>query len=85
MEADEINGTAVYPDGLTGKDIDRLLGEAQVFWSQPSRATSALRDGSAALRRERRMARREMGAVVRAFPTLPSHSGTDDAVSDEVA
>lgn len=68
MEADEINGAAFYPDGLTGEDIERLLGEAEVFWSEPSRVTSAVLDGSAGLRRERRMARREMGAVVRALP-----------------
>lgn len=69
MEADEnYDAEAVYPDGLTDEHIERLLGEAEVFWSQPSRATSALRDGSAALRRERRMARREIGAVVRALP-----------------
>lgn len=69
MEADETNDSgAVYPDGLTSEDIDGLLSEAAVFWSLPQQATSALLDGTAGARRERRVARRELGAVVRAFP-----------------
>lgn len=66
MEPDEVDG--VRPDGLTCEDIDRLLSEVAVFWSLPSRATSGLVDGSAAERRDRRMARRRLGAVVRALP-----------------
>ena len=63
---------AVYPDGLTGDDIDALLGEVADEYRSPSvRPTTALLDGSAALRRERRIARRAMGAVVRALPTRP--------------
>lgn len=65
MEAQE---ERFYPDGLTDEHIEALLVEAQAFWSKPSRATSALLDGSAAERRQRRMARRAIGAVVRALP-----------------
>jgi hypothetical protein len=60
-----------YPDGLTREVIDALLSEARADWDKPGRATTALLDGSAAQRRERRAARRAFGAVVRA---LPSHS-----------
>jgi hypothetical protein len=74
----------VFPDGLTSEDIEILLGEAAVFWALPSRATSALLDGSAVQRRERRVARREMGAVVRALPAR-SQVASVGAPSGEVA
>lgn len=70
MEAVEINGAAaVYPDGLTVGAIDALLSEMEGHWATPVRPTSALQDGSAALRRERRTTRRAISAVVRALPT----------------
>jgi hypothetical protein len=84
MEADEISGVEpVYPDGLTPEVIEALLSEAEVFWSLPSRATSALLAG-VGQRRERRSARREMGAVVRVFPGRSAQVVTG-AASDEVA
>lgn len=64
----ESTGTGFFPDGLTLADIDQLITEAETLWSDPQRPTSTLLDGSAALRRERRIARREMAAVARAFP-----------------
>lgn len=70
-----------YPDGLTTEDIDALLAEAEVAWSTPLRATSALLDGSAVLRRERRTARRAIGAVVRALPTRPQSAAPDGEVA----
>jgi hypothetical protein len=67
MAAEETR--AYYPDGLTVDDIDALLGEMKVHWTMSARPTSALLDGSAALRRERRANRRAIGAVGRALPT----------------
>lgn len=78
MEADEINDMgAVYPDGLTGEVIEALLGEARMFWAMSSRPTSAVQDGSAVARRDWRVARRELGAVVRAFPGRFVHDVAD--------
>lgn len=58
-----------YPDGLTVDAIDALLSEMEGHWAMSARPTSALLDGTAVLRRERRTARRAIGAVVRALPT----------------
>lgn len=69
MTADE--SRAFYPDGLTVDVIDALLSEMEGHWVTSARPTSALVDGSAALRRERRTTRRAIGAVVRALPTRP--------------
>ena len=63
--------TGFSPDGLTVEGIDALLSEMEAHWSTSARPTSALLDGSAALRRERRTTRRRIGAVVRALPTRP--------------
>lgn len=63
-----------YSDGLTPEAIDALLSEMEGHWSSSVRPTSALLDGAAVLRRERRTARREIGAVVRALPTRPQHA-----------
>lgn len=60
-----------YPDGLTVGGIDALLSEMEGHWATSVRPTSALLDGSAALRRERRMARHAIGVVVRALPMRP--------------
>lgn len=72
MNAKEENGRqddgAFYPDGLTADAIESLLREMEGHWSTSVRPTSALLDGSAALRRERRETRRAIGAVVRALP-----------------
>ena len=62
------NDGAFYPDGLTTDAIEALLREMEGHWSTAARPTAALLDGSAALRRERREARRAIGAVVRALP-----------------
>lgn len=78
MEAmDEPN----YSDGLTPDVIDALLSETEGQWATSVRPTTALLDGSAALRRERRMARRAMGAVVRALPTRPQHVALEGEVA----
>ena len=70
------------PDGLTVDDIDALLGEmADEHWTTSVRPTSALLDGSAALRRERRTARRAIGAVVRALPTRPQMTSPAEDVA----
>jgi hypothetical protein len=69
MAADE--GRALYPDGLTVDAIEALLNEVEGHWARSARPTSDLLDGSAALRRERRTARRAIGAVVRALPARP--------------
>ncbi|MGB3439046.1 MAG: hypothetical protein WBA97_09880 [Actinophytocola sp.] len=65
---------AYYPDGLTSEVIDALLSEAAVAWSMAPRPTSRLLDDTAELRRERRAARRGIGAVVRVLPTRPRSS-----------
>jgi hypothetical protein len=85
MEADDLTSVeAVYPDGLTAEVIEGLLCEAHTFWAKPTLATSALLDGSAALHRERRTTRRQMGAVVRALP-MRSAALFANAPADEVA
>ena len=74
MEASEINAGwpwPVYSDGRTEQGIDALLREMEGEWAASVRPTSALLDGSAALRRERRTTRRRIGAVVRALPVRP--------------
>ena len=72
MNAKDENGRpddgAFCPDGLTRDVIEALLREMDGHWSTAARPTAALLDGSAALRRERREARRAIGAVVRALP-----------------
>jgi hypothetical protein len=68
-----------YPDGLSTEYIDALLIEAEAVWATPSRATSALLDGSAAARRRRRMSRRAIGGVVRALPTVAQANVTPDS------
>ena len=65
---------AFYPDGLTGDAIEVLLREVEGHWSTAARPTAALLDGSAALRRERREARRAIGAVIRALPRPAPHA-----------
>jgi hypothetical protein len=65
---------AFYPDGLTAAAIDALLSEMEGHQSTAVRLTSALLDGSAVLRRERREARRAIGAVVRALPARRVHT-----------
>jgi hypothetical protein len=69
-----------YPDGLSGEAIEALLCEARVYWNPPL-VTSSLLDGSAALRRERRMARRANGAVVRSLPIRPGGVAPDSEVA----
>jgi hypothetical protein len=59
-----------YPDGLTDEHIESLLSEARAAWATSAVATSALLDGSAAERRNRRMSRRAISAVVRAMPIV---------------
>lgn len=63
--------TGFAPDGLTIDVIDALLSEMEGHWATSARPTSALLDGSAVLRRERRSTRRAIGSVVRALPTRP--------------
>lgn len=63
--------TGFSPDGLTEGGIDALLSEMAGHWATSAQPTSALLDGSAALRRERRATRRRIGAVVRALPVRP--------------
>lgn len=76
---------AVYPDGLTGEAIEALLSEARACWALSNGATSAVQDGTAVARRDRRIARRAIGAVVRALPTRPAQVISDDVPSGEVA
>ncbi|OLF15868.1 hypothetical protein BU204_19305 [Actinophytocola xanthii] len=57
-----------YPDGLTMSVIEALLTEAEETATPRSQPTWAVLDGSAAQRRDRRIARRAIGAVVRALP-----------------
>ena len=80
MEAGETR--AHYPDGLTSEVIDALLNEAEASWSTAARPTSRLLVGGVAPRHERRAARRGLGAVVRALPTV---SVPADEPADEVA
>jgi hypothetical protein len=66
--------TAHSPDGLSLDDIDNLL--AVTAEESAPRPTSALLDGSALARRERREAQRLLGATVRVLrvhgrPSVP--------------
>ena len=79
MAAEETR--AHYPDGLTVDEIDALLGEMKDHWTTSARPTTALLDGSAALRRERRANRRAIGAVVRALPTRSQVTSPDGEVA----
>jgi hypothetical protein len=82
FEAESIPDQGVWcPDGLTGDDIDALLVEMEEHGSTSARPTLALLDGSAALRRERRMTRRAIGAVVRALPTRPQLTAPEGEVA----
>jgi hypothetical protein len=72
--------TAHSPDGLSLDDIDNLL--AVTAEESAPRPTSALLDGSALARRERREAQRQLGAtvrVLRAHGPLFAPSGTEAA------
>lgn len=72
MEKDMLSGRdSHYPDGLDSDAIEALLSEMEGHWATSVQPTSALLDGSAALRRERRTTRRRIGAVVRALPVRP--------------
>lgn len=70
-----------YPDGLTVEAIEALLLEARPHWDRPSRATSALLDGSAVQRRERREERRAFASVVRALPARSAYVVPDGEVA----
>lgn len=70
---------STFPDGLTPDVIDALLREAHAHWAVSARPTSALMDGSAEQRRERRSTRRQMGAVVRALPVRVVAAADDEA------
>ncbi len=62
-----------YPDGLTEQDIDVLI--AEVFESAEDAVTaptSALLDGIAIRRRNRRIERRAVNTVVRTLPVRVS-------------
>ena len=59
-----------YPDGLTEEVIDALLGEVDAAVAVSAGPSGALLDGSAAVRRDRRVARRAAGAVVRVLPVV---------------
>jgi hypothetical protein len=63
-----------YPDGLDLDTIDALIAEVAVELAagSPAAPTSALLDGSAWQRRDRREIRRSMAAVVRSLPTRPA-------------
>jgi hypothetical protein len=72
-----------YPDGLTEQDIDALIAEAFESADQATAApTSALLDGTATTRRNRRIERMTVGAIVRTLPfraTLPDPDGQEAA------
>lgn len=70
-----------YPDGLSADAIEALLIEARAFWARPRLVTSAVLDGSAAQRRERREARRAIAAVVRALPRRATYVTPDGEVA----
>jgi hypothetical protein len=53
------------PDGLEETDIDALLTELRADRHQAPHPTTALLDGTALQRRERREAQRLLGATVR--------------------
>src|SRR3954454_11572921 len=70
-----------YPDGLTAPVLDGLIERAYAEVAVASQPSAALLDGSAAVRRERREARRAIAAVVRALPHHPSHVVPDGQVA----
>lgn len=56
------------PDGLVGEALDELIDRSYAEVARAHGATSALLDGSAAERRQRRMERRAVAAIVRELP-----------------
>lgn len=76
-----MNEEPMYPDGLAAEHIDQLLCEARAHWTVSARPTSAFLDGTAEQRRERRMARRAIGAVVRALPTRQQSAALEGEVA----
>lgn len=71
----ELNLLSSAPsDGLTSADVEALVAEAEQVWARSIAPTTAFLDGTAALRRERREARRAIGAVVRSLPVRQVHT-----------
>jgi hypothetical protein len=62
-------------DGLTEQAIDELIRQADALADQGAEPTSALLDGTAARRRQRRMDRR----TVRTLPVLPVVRRSNDS------
>ncbi len=70
--------TNFYPDGLTEQDIDALITEAFESADEATAApTSALLDGPAIRRRNRRIERRAVNTVVRTLPVRVNPPGPD--------
>ncbi|MGO1056465.1 hypothetical protein [Crossiella sp. CA198] len=72
------------PDGLTLADINVLIWEvsAELRKTPPPVPTTALLDGSARAKRDRRIVRRQLHLIVSALPTtraLPAETGTEAA------
>jgi hypothetical protein len=75
-------GESYAPDGIEETQIDVLLAEASAEWREAPRPTSALLDGTALARRERRETQRLLGATVRVLRThgpLSVPTGTEAA------
>jgi hypothetical protein len=71
----------VYPDGLDLHTIDALIAGVYDEIRSAPRLTSALMDGTAAERRQRRMARRAIALVVCALPAAPVATNPDGEVA----
>jgi hypothetical protein len=70
--------TNFYPDGWTEGAIDVLIAEAFESADEANAVpTSALLDGTAIWRRNRRMERRAVSTVVRTLPVRVSLPGPD--------
>jgi len=67
-----------YPDGLTECAVDALISEVDAVLAASPVATSALLDGTAADRRDRRMSRQAVASVVRALPVARPVCGPDE-------
>ncbi|WP_309116747.1 hypothetical protein [Saccharothrix sp.] len=70
------------PDGLTEDVIDALLAQVADELAELPPATSALLDGSARTRRDRRVVERQLGGTVR---VLRVHGLSSGSVGTEAA
>ncbi|GAB3914640.1 hypothetical protein ACFQ1S_02300 [Kibdelosporangium lantanae] len=68
-DIDEPGPFTYAPDGIDETTVNALMAEMDDLTSEPTRPTTALLDGTAVHRRDRRIARRVIREVVALKPT----------------